>query len=263
MMTDHTSIFGKVYLIPTPLVMMKENTSIPEFTIQAVHQIKHFCVENLKTAVSFITWVKHPEPEYNLHFYELTKRTSEVQIQEYLTIALNGEDVGVLTDAGCPGVADPGADLVKMAHHFDIEVVPLTGPSSPLLALMASGLGGQKFAFQGYLPVKAQAREKEIRELEERSATNGSTELFMETPHRNLETFKHLLAVLKNDTMVSVSANLTMPDAVIKSREVSDWKHRKAPEIDKIPAIFGIKAKDTQPSRAIMNRKPVKKKFGK
>jgi len=255
--------FGKIYLIPTPLGRNRENTSIPAYTLDRLFELKHFCVENLQNAVSFLKWAGHPEPEFKLHFYELTKRTKELEIMDILTGVLNGESLGVLTDAGCPGIADPGADLVRMAHHYEIHVVPLTGPSSPLLALMGSGLGGQRFAFHGYLPVKLQARLSEIKLLEERSSKSGSSELFMETPHRNVETFKSLLQGLKNDTLLTVAANLTLPDEYIKTCEVSEWKHIQAPEIDKIPVIFGLKAKGNIPPRELMNRKPVKKKFGK
>lgn len=261
MSSDSPIKFGRLFLIPTPLGKQKENTSIPDYTIQHLHHITHFCVENLQNAVSFIKWTGHPVPEFELKFYELNKRTSEFQIQEYLQVLLNGSDVGILTDAGCPGVADPGAGMVKMAHHFDIQVVPLTGPSSPILALMASGLGGQRFAFHGYPPVKPKAREQDIRMLEDRSARTGSTELFMEAPHRNTETFKSLLQNLKNDTLVTIAANLTMPGAFIKTKEISAWKPLKAPEIDKIPLIFGLKAKSDTPA-ANLNRKAVKKKFG-
>jgi len=255
--------FGSVYLIPTPLGKNKVNTSLPQHTLDVLHSIDSFCVENLQNAVSFLKWANHPKPEFQLTFFELTKKTKETDIQEYLTHVLNGNDLGVLTDAGCPGVADPGSDLVKMAHHFGIKVVPLTGPSSPILALMASGLGGQHFAFSGYLPFKAQAREQKIKELEQRSAETGSTELFMETPHRNMETFKSLLATLKNDTLLTVAANLTLADEYIKTKEVSDWKPSKSPELDKIPAIFGLKAKEAFIPQAPTHRKAVKKKFGK
>lgn len=260
---DTERFFGTIYLIPTPLGKNKTNTSLPEHTLEVLHSIESFCVENLQNAVSFLKWANHPKPDFQLTFFELTKKTKETDIQEYLTHVLNGNNLGVLTDAGCPGVADPGSELVRMAHHFGIKVVPLTGPSSPILALMASGLGGQHFSFSGYLPFKAQAREQKIRELETRSAETGSTELFMETPHRNTETFKSLLSVLKNDTLLTVAANLTLADEYIKTKEISDWKPSKSPDIDKIPAIFGLKAKEAHIPKAPSNRKVVKKKFGK
>lgn len=252
---------GTLYLFPTPLGKTKENVCIPKHVLKKLHTVTCFCVENLQNAVSFLKWAEHPVPDFKLQFYELNKRTAETTLNDYIQEILSGKDMGILTDAGCPAVADPGADLVKLAHHFDIEVVPFTGPSSPLLALMGSGLGGQKFAFNGYLPVKTQARENAIKELEQRSAETGSSELFMETPFRNMDTLKSLLNTLENDTLLTITANLTLDGEYIKTREVSDWKHRKMPDIDKQPAIFGIKAKENKPPLELLRRKAVRKKF--
>lgn len=265
-MIGHQSVsdnaWGKLYLIPTPISKGTPNDGIPPFNIETAHKLKHFAVENLGNAVSFLKYIKHPIPEYELVFFELNKRTHGEKLQELLQLLLNGESLGVLTDAGCPGVADPGSDLVKLAHHYDIDVIPLTGPSSPILALMASGLGGQKFAFSGYLPTKAMVREKELIRLEMRSHEEGSTELFMEAPHRNVDVFRSALKCLRNDTLFSVAAGLTSSGAIIKTREVSDWKHRKNPEIDKIPAIFGLKALPKPAAPNAKSVKAVKKKFG-
>jgi 16S rRNA (cytidine1402-2'-O)-methyltransferase len=250
---------GTLYLFPTPLGRNAENNSLPEAMLRALHSVEHFAVEHVPPAVSFLKWAGHPKPDYELHFYSLDKRTNELKLQEYITLLLNGDDLGVLTDAGCPGVADPGAGLVAQAHHFDIPVHPFTGPSSPILALMGSGLGGQQFSFHGYLPVKPKARTERLLELEQESAETGYTQLFMETPHRNIETYRTALDTLGNATQLSIAANLTLPDAYLRMRLISEWKHQKTPPIDKIPAIFGLRA--AQKPKPNLSRKAVKKKF--
>ncbi|AXJ00648.1 16S rRNA (cytidine1402-2'-O)-methyltransferase [Cyclonatronum proteinivorum] len=253
--------FGKLFLIPTPLSRTGENTTLPAATLEIARSLDHFAVENIRQAASFLQWIQHPVPEFEVHFFPLSKSTSELRLQEYVNLMLNGTDLGVLTDAGCPGVADPGADLVKQAHKFGIKVVPLTGPASPILALMGLGLGGQKFAFSGYLPSKAEARATMLRELEQHSAQSGSTELFMETPFRNLETLKAATSTLRMDTQLGVAANLTSPDELIIMCEVSEWQRRKFPDIQKIPAIFGLKAAQDVQLAQKLKRKAVKKKF--
>ncbi len=251
--------YGTLYLIPTPLGKNHVNTSIPQHVIDIVHRLDHFAVENIRQSVSFLQWVKHPKEDFELTFYPLSKRTNDLQQQEYITLLMNGIDIGILTDAGCPGVADPGAGLVRKAHHFGIPVEPLTGPASPILALMGSGLGGQKFGFSGYLPMKPTYRDEVMKDLEARSADHGSTEMFMETPHRNLDTFKAALRTLQNETELSVGANLTLDGQIIDTKAVSEWKHTPLPALDKIPAIFSIKA--AEKPKVDINRKAVKKKF--
>ncbi|MCH8556344.1 MAG: SAM-dependent methyltransferase [Balneolia bacterium] len=251
--------YGTLYLIPTPLGKNPVNTSIPQHVIGIVHGLEHFAVENIRQAVSFLQWIKHPKEDFELAFFPLSKRTDDLQQQEYINLLMNGTNIGVLTDAGCPGIADPGAGLVRKAHHFGIPVEPLTGPASPILALMGSGLGGQKFGFSGYLPVKPTARDEMIKELEKRSSDFGSTEMFMETPHRNTDTFNAALKVLQNETELSVGASLTLDGQIIDTKPVSEWKHNRMPDIDKIPAIFSIKAPEKP--KVDLRRKAVKKKF--
>ncbi len=255
-MTDHP---GTLYLIPTPLGKRSINTVIPDHVLRIVHELRHFAVENLPQATSFLQWAGHPVEDFRLSFYPLHKKTGDLELQEYITLMLNGNNLGILTDAGCPGVADPGAGLVQKAHHFGIKVVPLTGPSSPLLALMASGLGGQRFAFSGYLSVKPSVREKELQLLEKRSAENESTELFMEAPHRNINTFKSAMKALGNETFFSIAAAITLENEAIHTKRIADWKHSGAPAIDKIPAIFALKAPERP--KPDLSRKAVKKKF--
>ncbi|MCH8566669.1 MAG: SAM-dependent methyltransferase [Balneolales bacterium] len=252
---------GSLYLIPTPLGKNQRNTSIPEFTIATTHKITHFAVESVQNAASFLQWINHPIPDFKLTFYPLTKQTSEIKLQEYINLLLNGDDLGVLTDAGCPGVADPGSDLVRLAHSAGIPVKPLTGPSSPLLALMGMGLGGQHFAFNGYLPVKPTDRKNRLLELEKRSADTGMTELFMEAPHRNADTLRNCTETLANETLFGIAANLTTAGELLIMHPISDWKRMVKPEIEKIPAIFGLKAH--QKPKPNLKRKAVKKKFGK
>ncbi len=254
--------FGKVYLIPTPVSKSPDLNHVSELNIHTVSSIQHFAVENLKSAVSFLNWIKHPTPEHELKFYELNKRTRDIDVHEIIQLALNGNDIGVLTEAGCPGVADPGSKLVHAAHNFDVEVVPLIGPASPILALMASGLNGQNFAFHGYLPNKPKARDERIKELEARSANEESSHFFIEAPHRNTETFKALLKNLSNDTRLSISAELTAPNQFCKTKEIGEWKPVKPPVLDKIPVIFGFQAK-TKIAPNLAGKKAVKMKFRK
>ena len=253
--------FGKVYLIPTPISRAASKDLVPPENLKIIRSIHHFAVENLRPAVSFLQWIDHPTPEFELKFYELNKRTKDLDIHEIIQFVLNGYDVGIITDAGCPGVADPGSKLVQSAHNFDIDVIPLIGPASPVLALMASGLNGQNFSFHGYLPNKAKAREERIKELELRSSAEESAHFFIETPHRNVETYKALLSTLSNDTSLCISADITGPAQFNRTKEVSEWKPIKPPIIDKIPVIFGFQAKISKPVN-LSGKKAVKKKFG-
>ncbi len=259
--TDRDS-FGSLLLFPTPLGREGENRSIPEYVIQRIHETRHFAVENLRNAVSFLQWIEHPVPEYELHFYELNKNTPELTLSEYLQIMLTGNDLGVLTDAGCPGIADPGSRLTALSHRYGIPVEPFTGPSSPLLALMAFGIGGQQFAFHGYLPSKTGQRESKLRMLEKRSAEEQSTQLFMETPFRNEDMFRSAMNVLKATTMFSVGAALTTGKEYIRTYSTGEWKQKKTPELNGLPAIFGIRAEAEMTAAQMKKRTPVKKKFG-
>jgi 16S rRNA (cytidine1402-2'-O)-methyltransferase len=238
---------GTLYLIPTPLGRNASQTGLPVFTIEIIKSIRHFAVENLKNAVSFLKFCDHPAPDFELLFYSLDKNTPARDVHAYLDILKQGHDLGVLTDAGCPGIADPGAMMAGLAHQHNYRVVPLVGPSSILLALMASGLNGQQFAFHGYLPIEKSKRRSSLIELEKRSSRFGETELFMEAPYRNLEIFSEIMEICNPGTLMCIACNLTMPDEYISTRTVSAWKSEAVPEINKKPAIFLLHAEGYQP----------------
>ncbi len=231
----------KLFLIPTPIGKRKENLVLTQYTIDVIHTLKCFIVEKPQTAQGFLQWIDHPEPAYQLTMRVLNKKTPDQEIFSFLRL-LNEQDVGLMSEAGAPAVADPGAKLVKLAHENGISVVPLVGPSSILLALMGSGMNGQKFAFHGYLSLDDNKRVKQISELEQESSRNNQTQIFMETPHRNGVLFKQLLETLRPGTRLCIAANLTQPDEYLKNQEVQKWKHAEAPDLQKIPAQFLIHA---------------------
>jgi 16S rRNA (cytidine1402-2'-O)-methyltransferase len=239
-----TAAPGKLYLIPTPLGRNARNTGIPDDTLEVIRSIRHFAVENLRNAVSFLKFSNHPLQEFEITFHQLDKHTPPAEALGYLKTLREGHDLGVMSDAGCPGIADPGALLAGLAHQQGLTVIPLVGPSSVFLALMASGLNGQKFAFHGYLPIEKSKRRSTLAELEKRSSRYRETQIFMEAPYRNTELFKDLIETCSDSTLVSVACNLTMPDEYISTRSVAGWKSGKAPDIEKKPAIFLVHADD-------------------
>ncbi|MEX0770610.1 MAG: SAM-dependent methyltransferase [Balneolaceae bacterium] len=226
-----------LYLIPVPLGKRRENLVLPEHTLETVRNLNAFIVENIRHAQSFLQWVNHPVPPYNIEFRVLNKKTPEEEVYGFLKLLEKG-DVGLFSEAGAPGVADPGALLVKMAHNAGHRVVPLTGPSSILLALMASGMNGQQFAFHGYLPVDESKRKNRITELEQESTRLNQTQIFMETPHRNDPLLESLIGTCQSDTQICIACNLTLPDEQIISSPVYRWKQRKIPSFKGKPAIF-------------------------
>jgi 16S rRNA (cytidine1402-2'-O)-methyltransferase len=247
---------GTLYLIPTPLGRNADQTGLPADTLRIIKSVSHFAVENLKNAVSFLKFCEHPTPEFELFFYSLDKNTPAREVHSYLDVLKQGHDLGVLTDAGCPGIADPGAMMAGLAHQQGFRVIPLVGPSSILLALMASGLNGQQFAFNGYLPIEMKKRRSSLSELEKRSSRHRETQIFMEAPYRNLELFKDILDICTASTLLCVASNLTMPDEYIATKTVAAWKSDSLPDIDKKPAIFLIHAENLIHSAS----KPAKKR---
>jgi 16S rRNA (cytidine1402-2'-O)-methyltransferase len=196
-------------------------------------------VEELRTARRYLSRVNMGTPIDSLTFFELNEHTPATQeLSGYLQPALDGFPVGLLSEAGMPAVADPGARLVLLAHEKGIEVAPLTGPSSILLALAASGLNGQQFAFAGYLPVKPHERQQHLRLLEKRSAAHHETQAFIETPYRNDALLHDILTTCHPHTLLCVAANLTQPDAFIRTAPVSEWRQRPAPSLKKKPCVF-------------------------
>ncbi|MEM1124568.1 MAG: SAM-dependent methyltransferase, partial [Bacteroidota bacterium] len=195
---------GKLYLIPTPLG--EESPQIlPQYVLHIIHQLDIFIAERAKTARRYIKTTEHPKAISALTFSELNKRTDIEDWQQYLNPALMGKDIGLLSEAGCPGVADPGAEVVKLAHQKGIEVIPLVGPSSILLAIMASGMNGQSFAFHGYLSPKREQVGKDLKRLEQMAQKQKQTQLFIETPYRNGQLVEQALKVLGSKTQFCVA----------------------------------------------------------
>lgn len=232
---------GKLYMIPVPLGKFSSNNSHPPFVLEQIRSLKHFAVESLPGALRFLQWVGDCQPAHTISFYELHKRTPGHELMPMLKTLQAGHDLGVLSDAGCPGIADPGAALAELAHKNGIQVVPFVGPNSMILALMASGLNGQSFAFSGYLPMKKEEREQKIKELETSSRKNQRTELFMEAPQRNHALMSSLIAHLQANTQLCVACDINMEGEWIRSKSVANWKTQ--PNIpEKRPCIFLIQA---------------------
>ncbi len=214
---------GKLYLIPSLLSSHPPEWSHPPEVIRIIHSIRYFAVEKLHPAVLFLKRIDHPEPEFKMEFYPLDKRVTAEQLSDIVRILQQGHDVGVISEAGCPGIADPGAELVWMCHLRGISVEVMVGPSAILLSMMGSGMNGQSFAFNGYLPVAEESRALRIKELQNRSAREDQTQLFIEAPHRNQELLDTLLQTLNSDTKLGVCWNLLAEDQRIVSKNVSDW----------------------------------------
>lgn len=230
---------NSLYLIPTPISKRKKNIALPEYTLEVVKNLTCFLVEKPQTAFSFLRWIEHPVPDYKLTVRVINKKTPDDEIFSFLKF-LKDQDVGIMSEAGAPGVADPGAKFVRLAHENNVNVIPLVGPSSILLALMASGLNGQKFAFHGYLSLNNNERKKEIRLLEQESKRNNQTQIFMETPHRNELLLSVLLSVLNPSTQLCIACNLTQKDEFLKTKTVHHWKTTSLPDLQKKPALFLI-----------------------
>lgn len=230
------SVAGKLYLIPTPLETGKAQTYLDAASLNIISQIKHFIVEEERTARRFISSLKLGIQIPELILYVLNEHTKPQEIVNYLDATAKA-DIGLMSEAGVPCIADPGNQVVMMAHQKGIQVVPLIGPSSIILALMASGLNGQNFAFNGYLPIQSKDRMQKIRQLEKRSQTEGQTQIFIETPYRNLQLLKDMTEACNPATRICIAVDLTTETEFIKTSTASEWK-KKLPEIHKRPAIF-------------------------
>lgn len=233
---------GTLYLIPNTLGKTPENNTIPEYVLNVIRRLDVLIVENVQTASRYLQWVDNTVPEYEIEFLLLNKDTPVREIVSFLHPLKKGKDAGLLSEAGCPAVADPGSELIKMAHDQQIKVSPLVGPSSILLALMGSGFNGQQFRFHGYLPIDKNKRQSAIKKLENRSKSNGSTEIFMEAPHRNDEIKEDVIRYCKPQTRFCTATNLTLPNEQIISKKISNWRQNSGPSIHKKPTIFLIYA---------------------
>jgi 16S rRNA (cytidine1402-2'-O)-methyltransferase len=228
---------GTLYLIPNTLGNPDTTNTIPAVITERINTIQVYIVENLRNARRYLKSLNREIDINSLSFYELNEHTPEAEIPAFLDQAMQGADVGVLSEAGVPGVADPGAAVVRIAHEKGIRVVPLTGPSSILLSLMASGLNGQAFTFHGYLPVKRPERIRKIREIEQVCLRKGETQIFMEAPYRNDGLLRDILEVCTFNTSLCVAADLTMDTEFVQTRPVGEWKKSK-PALHKRPVIF-------------------------
>ena len=229
---------GTLYMIPCTLGDTPAEQVLPQHVIAVARKLKHFVVEQPKSARQFLSALKPEQAIQSLHFATLNEHTAAKDLAELLAPLLAGHDVGIISEAGCPGIADPGADLVNLAHRHGIRVVPLVGPSSILLALMASGLNGQCFAFHGYLPIEETARNKAIAALEAESAKRKQTQMFIETPYRNEKLFGALLAHCRPHTLLCVATDITLPGEQIRTRPIEQWKSQPAPQLNKHPSLF-------------------------
>ena len=229
---------GTLYLIPVPLGPTAPEASLPANVLATVHPLKHFVVEQAKTARAFLKAAGTATALQELLLEELNEHTKADELDRLLAPLRAGHDVGLLSEAGCPAVADPGANLVALAQSEKIRVVPLIGPSSILLALMASGLNGQRFAFQGYLPAKVAERAKMLHELESESRKRRQTQIFIETPYRNRAMFDAILQSCQPATRVTVATDLSQPGESIRTCSVQNWKKETPPEIERRPTVF-------------------------
>ena len=228
-----------LYLIPVTLGETEHYKVLPAYNREVILGIRHFVVENIRTARRFL---KKTEPSLmidELHFYELNKHTSPHVVARYLTPLAAGESVGIISEAGCPAVADPGADIVAIAQRKGYKVVPLVGPSSILLTIMGSGFNGQSFAFHGYLPIDAAQRAARIKALEARIYSENQTQLFIETPYRNGKLLEELVRICRPSTRLCVASNLSCEDEMIRTKPVKEWG-KNAPDLNKKPTVFAL-----------------------
>lgn len=229
-----------LYLIPVTLGETPVSQVLPVYNHDVILGIRHFIVENVRSARRFLRLVDHEFPIDDSTFYEMGKHAQTGQFASYLKPLQQGFPVGVISEAGCPAVADPGADVVAIAQHKGFRVIPLVGPSSMIMAVMASGLNGQSFAFNGYLPVDEADRAKKLKALESRAWNESQTQLLIETPYRNRKMFDTILRTLRPQTRLCVAAGITTSDEYIRTHTIQEWKRIQLPDLSKIPAIFLI-----------------------
>jgi len=227
----------QLYLIPTTLGDCSLNKILPAFNTEVVNKLKFFIVEDLRTARRFLKKANSNINIDELTFYVLNQHTSPDEISGFLKPMFDGNDVGVLSEAGCPAIADPGADVVAIAQQNNFDVVPLVGPSSILLSLMASGFNGQSFAFVGYLPIQPAERSKSLKKLESRVYSESQSQIFIETPYRNMKMVEDILQNCQPNTKLCIAVDITLETEYIKTKSIKDWKG-KVPDLNKRPCIF-------------------------
>ncbi|QYJ68311.1 SAM-dependent methyltransferase [Flavobacterium litorale] len=231
---------GKLYLLPVPLGPDTDPKKVlPETVARSIAFINHYIVENQKTARRFIKAILPSKEQPDLELFVLNKRTEASEYINFIQPCFEGKNVGLMSEAGCPGVADPGAAIVKLAHQKGIQVVPLVGPSSILLAVMASGMNGQSFAFNGYLPIDKSDKKSALKQFEKLSEDKNQSQLFIETPYRNNKLLEDILTVLQPTTHLCIAADITLPTEYIKTKTVAEWRKEK-PDLHNRPSIFAL-----------------------
>lgn len=231
---------GRIILFPVPMGDVSPAQVLPASNIRMLAGVRHFVVENIRSARRFLRAAISDFDIDGSSFTELSEHTPKADVVAMLAPALEGSDIGVISEAGCPAVADPGADIVAIAQREGLRVVPLVGPSSILLAVMASGFNGQSFAFHGYLPIDPSQRAKRLKQLEARAVSEGQTQLFIETPYRNARLFADICSACNPQTRLCIAAGLTTEDEYVRTRTLREWKKQGMPDLGKIPAIFLI-----------------------
>ncbi|MDB4497875.1 SAM-dependent methyltransferase [Gammaproteobacteria bacterium] len=229
---------ASLYLIPTVLNPETEQAVLPIANTEVIRSIKHFIVENIRTTRRFLKKVDKSINIDELTFYELNTHTDRTRIDTYLKPLSQGLDMGIISEAGCPAIADPGADVVGIAQSKNIKVVPLVGPSSILLSLMGSGFNGQSFAFVGYLPIETSERGQKLKQLEKRIYNEQQTQIFIETPYRNNKMLEQILKTMQAKTKLCIAVDITGENEYIVTKTMSDWKKQPLPELHKRPCIF-------------------------
>jgi 16S rRNA (cytidine1402-2'-O)-methyltransferase len=230
--------YGKIYLIPTNIGDGAVYDEMPEINGRIINQLDYFIVENIRSARRFLSKAGIEKPIDSLEFIELNEHTVLEDIAPMLKPIMSGRSAGVLSEAGLPAIADPGADIVAAAQNIGIECIPLVGPSSIFMALMASGMNGQSFAFNGYLPVKQSDRANAIRRFEKRAITESQSQIFIEAPYRNVKLIADFLSVLSGTTRLTIAADILSKNQYIRTLSVAEWRQTKLPELNKRPAIF-------------------------
>lgn len=229
-----------LYLIPVTLGATPFHQVIPAYNLDVIRQIRHFIVEEERTARRFLKMADKSIDIDQLTFYPMGKHANPKQFRDYLRPLCNGEAMGIISEAGCPAIADPGADVVAIAQSLNLRVIPLVGPSSILLGLMASGFNGQSFAFHGYLPINDGQRSAMLKKLEARCSAEDQTQIFIETPFRNQQLFEDLLRICHPQTRLCVAAGITCEDEFIHTHTIQEWKKTTLPDLRKTPTIFLI-----------------------
>lgn len=227
---------GSIYLVPVTLGDDNFSYVIPEKVLEIVRRLRFFIVEDLRSARRFLRLIDRSFPIDSSVFFELNEHTGDEDISHFLEPAITGSDIGLMSEAGLPGIADPGARIVALAHRKKIRVTPLTGPSSIILALISSGMNGQSFTFNGYLPVKPDERAARLKELE-KASKKGFAQIFMETPYRNQKVLETLFDICHNDTLLCIAADISLPSESIATMSISEWKRNK-PDISGRLVVF-------------------------